>query len=207
MSPSSVVALCGGFGMASDATILVTGLTEGDAAAADALLPLVYRDLHAAAEALLRGERSGHTLQPTALVHEAYLRLVDQSRVNWAGRTHFCAVAAEAMRRVLVDHARGRGRLKRGGDRERVPLDPGALGTPDGVDTLELDDSIRALQAVNERAARVVVMRYFGGLSTAEAAAALGVSDATVEREWRFARAWLFDRLSGGRGKDRHGPG
>ncbi len=188
--------------MAGEATILVTDLAEGNASAADALLPIIYGDLHAAAAALLRGERAGHTLQPTALVHEAYLRLVDQARVHWAGRTHFCAIAAEAMRRVLVDHARGRGRLKRGGDRDRLALDPGLLtGLADGIDTSDLDDSLTALERVNQRAARVVVMRYFGGLSIAAVAAALNVSDTTVEREWRFARAWLYDRMIGERGE------
>ncbi len=190
----------GGLGaMAGEATMLVAALAEGDGAAADALLPVVYGELHAAAEALLGRERTGHTLQPTALVHEAYLRLVDQSRVNWAGRTHFCAVAAEAMRRVLVDHARARGRRKRGGDRARVALDPGQLGAaPDGIDPVHLDDALSALERINARAARLVVLRYFGGLSIAEAAGAVGVSDTTVEREWRFARAWLLDRLGGG---------
>jgi RNA polymerase sigma factor (TIGR02999 family) len=181
---------------ASDVTGLLCRLEEGDVGAVDALLPLVYEELRDVAAAHLRRERAGHTLQATALVNEAYARLVDQTRVQWAGRTHFFAVAATAMRRVLVDHARSRGRLKRGGGGLRVPLPEDAAAAP-GPDLLELDEALELLAREHPDHARLVEIRFFGGLSMEDAASLLGVSGRTCERWWRFARAWLYARLGG----------
>jgi len=170
----------------------------GDERAAGDLMPLVYQELRGLAEAYLRRERPGHTLQPTALVHEAYLRLVDQTRVRWQDRTHFFAVAATSMRRILINHARDRARLKRGGGARRVSLseltEPGAMS--DGA-LLELDDALTRLGELDARKARVVEHRYFAGLGVEETAALLGVSPATVKRDWEFARAWLLREITG----------
>jgi RNA polymerase sigma factor (TIGR02999 family) len=163
------------------------------------LLPPVYDALRELARSRLRRERAGHTLQATDLVHEAYGRLADQSRVNWRGRTHFFAVAAQAMRRVLVDHARQRGRQKRGGGAQRVTL--GGVKAPPGSELdleelISLDRALKKLAALDERDARVVELRYFGGLTTREIADFLGVSERTVRGDWAFARAWLKKELS-----------
>jgi RNA polymerase sigma-70 factor (ECF subfamily) len=182
-----------------DATELVTDLSGGDARAADALLPLVYDELRGLAEGYLRRERPDHTLQPTALVHEAYLKLVDQRRVDWQGRTHFKAVAAQAMRRVLIDHARTQGREKRGGGWRRVPMyDAFQLGGGRGLSPHELLDALERMRTIDERQARVVELRLFGGLSGEEAARILGVSVRTVERDWKMGQAWLRRELSRG---------
>jgi RNA polymerase sigma factor (TIGR02999 family) len=173
----------------------------GDAAARDEVMRLVYPELHRRAERLLARERVGHTLQPTALISELYLRLVDQRRVDWHDRAHFFALAARMMRRVLLDHARRRGTTKRGAGKQ-VPLDlvgdvaadVAALAAPD----LEaLDEALERLAALDQTAAAVVELRFFGGLSVEETAAALEVSTATVGRQWRAARAWLHARLVG----------
>ncbi len=164
------------------------------------LLPLVYDELRRLARSYFRRERADHTLQATALVHEAYERLADQSRVDWRGRTHFFAVAAQVMRRLLVDHARQRGRRKRGGGEQRVTLE-GLAGSPAGsgldlVELIALDRALTQLAALDAREAQVVELRYFGGLTTAEIASFLHVSERTVRNDWGHARAWLKEKIS-----------
>ncbi len=187
---------------AGEVTQYLEALSAGDSGASERVLEMVYAELRSLADAHLRGERVGHTLQPTALVHEAWMRLVDQSRVQWEGKAHFLGVAALAMRRVLVDHARARGRDKRGGGAERVPLQSDlADAFHVDLDLLALDEGLRELQRHSERAARVVELRFFAGLSEDEAAHVLGVTRPTVTRDWRAARAWLSDWM--GRGEAR----
>ena len=187
--------------MAGEVTQLLERLAGGDGSAVERILPLVYRDLHGLAAAFLREERPGHTLQPTALVHEAYLRLVDQ-RTEWKDRTHFFAIASQAMRRVLVDHARTRNRGKRGGGRVRAIVDADMVFADDPAeDILALDDALTRLTSISPRGARIVEMRCFAGLTIEQAAGLLGVSDSTVEREWRHARAWLHRTLGDGAGE------
>lgn len=181
-----------------DVTQLLLGLADGDARASDDLLPLVYDELKRLARHHLEAERVDHTLQATALVHEAYLRLVDQDRVQWRNRSHFVAIGAQAMRRILVDHARGRRRLKRGGvGRRRLCLDQAIelAAVEEQTDLLALDEAMVRLAAEHPDKVRVVEMRFFGGLTTDETAAVLGVTSRTVERHWQFARAWLFRAL------------
>jgi RNA polymerase sigma factor (TIGR02999 family) len=168
--------------------------------ASSRLLPIVYDELRRLAASYLRRERPGHTLQPTALVHEAFLRLVDQERVDWQGQTHFFAVAAQAMRRVLVDYARRRRRAKRGGGWLRVPLDDALdLGDGQGLaleDVLALDQALTRLSELDPREARLVEQRFFAGRTLAEAAEELGVSLRTAESDWAHAKAWLSRELS-----------
>lgn len=181
-------------------TQLLRKWSEGDRAALDRLLPLVYDELHRQAARLMRRQVPGHTLQTTGLVHEAYLRLVDQKNVPSESRAHFFGVAAKAMRSILVDHARAQRAAKRGGAAARLPLeDAGEIAekTP-AVDVLALDEALSRLAELDSRKSRLVELRYFGGLSLEEAAAALGVSLATVKREWTTARAWLKRELSPG---------
>jgi RNA polymerase sigma-70 factor, ECF subfamily len=181
-----------------DVTKVLEEIRNGDERAADRLLPLVYDEFRALARHYLAQERGNHTLQPTALVHEAYMKLVDQSRVDWQGRSHFFAVAAQAMRRILVDHARSRQREKRGGGRARVVLDEAvALSPQKDEDVIALDEALERLAALDPRQAKVVELRFFGGLSVEEVAHALGVSKRTVEGDWTFARAWLSRELRG----------
>lgn len=175
-------------------TRLLDRVTRGDAAAADALMPLVYNELRALAQSYLLRERADHTLEATALVHEAYIRLVDQRQADWQDRTHFFCMAAEMIRRILVDHARGRAAAKRGGGRRRLTLSEGvdlADNDEEGIDLLALEDAMNELAKHNKRQARVVELRFFGGLSVEETAVALKVSERTVKADWRFARAWL----------------
>jgi RNA polymerase sigma-70 factor, ECF subfamily len=173
--------------------------THGDRGALDQMLPLVYAELRRLAAHYLSRERAGHTLQPTALVHEAYLRLVDQRQADWRNRAQFLGLAAGMMRRILVNHARDRAAAKRGGDVERVSLS--LVEAPSGgstdVDLVALEDALQGLAALDPRKGRVVELKFFGGLTIAEIAEVLQISGATVEREWSFARAWLFDAIEG----------
>jgi RNA polymerase sigma factor (TIGR02999 family) len=170
---------------------------QGDAQARDDLLPLVYAELRAQAARCMRRERREHTLQPTALVHEAYVRLVDQARVSWQNRAHFFGLAAEMMRRILVDHARKHHAAKRSGAVMRVPWNDRVGATPPlDCELLLLDEALAELAERDPRQARVVELRYFGGLSEQEAAEVLTVSRATVTRDWNVARAWLFRRMT-----------
>ena len=170
---------------------------DGDERAAERLLPLVYQELRALAESHLKNERPDHTLQATALVHEAYLRLVDPKRVQLHNREHFFALAARAMRRILIDHARRHRTPKHGGDHGKVSLDnvPTLAGEPD-VDFVALDEALDRLAEANPRCVQVTEMRYFAGMSVSEVAAVLDVSESTVERDWRVARAWLYRELT-----------
>lgn len=180
----------------------VTGLLRawsgGDERARDELLPLIYRELRRRAAAHLRRERQGHSFQPTALVHEAYLRLVEQ-KVPWQNRAHFFGLASEMMRRILVDHARGRKRGKRSGGWSRVELDEAvAISEQRDIDLVLLDQALQELSGLDPRHARIVELRFFGGLTLEETAEVLGVSPATVKRDWSLARTWLYRRLKGG---------
>jgi RNA polymerase sigma factor (TIGR02999 family) len=182
-----------------DVTQLLQAWSRGEESALDKLVPLVYRDLHLRARRCMAGEREEHSLQTTALIHEAYLKLVGPSPVDWESRGHFFAVAARVMRRILVDHARARRSLKRGGEGRPVELDEELLvaGGPDR-DLVSLDDALQALAAVDERKVRVVEMRFFGGLSVAETAEFLGVSPQTVLRGWKLAKVWLLREMKRG---------
>jgi RNA polymerase sigma factor (TIGR02999 family) len=181
----------------SEVTTILAAIEQGDPRAASELLPLVYDELRKLAAARLACEKPGHTLQPTALVHEAYLRLVGDGRPrDWNSRGHFFAAAAEAMRRILINRAREKHRLKRGGGRARVDLDALAdpVTAPD-ADLLELDDALDRLAGTNPQAAELVKLKFFAGLTLHEAAVALGVPARSADRLWAFARAWLIDAL------------
>jgi len=169
---------------------------SGDAAAADDVMRAVYQELHRMADRYLRSERVGHTLQPTALVHEAYLRLVDQTQVSWQNRAHFFGVAAQMMRRILVDHARTKQRDKRGGHATRVPLeDAMELTVGKAADLVALDAALESLSLFDPRKGRVIELRFFGGLSVEETAEVLQVSPQTVMRDWKLAKAWLYSEI------------
>jgi RNA polymerase sigma factor (TIGR02999 family) len=180
-------------------TELLLELSGGNRTVVDELIPFLYAELKRIAAAQLRAERPGHTLQPTALVHEAYLKLVDQRQVNWQNRAHFFGVAAQVMRRILMDYAKGRARAKRGGDVHKTSLDEALVVSYDrAYELVEIDQALGRLEALDRRQAQVVEMRFFGGLSVEETAEALGVSAPTVKREWAMARAWLHRELSCG---------
>ncbi|MEM9595770.1 MAG: ECF-type sigma factor [Acidobacteriota bacterium] len=184
-----------------DVTQLLLEWGDGDRDAFDQLMPVVMAELRRRADAYMRRERRGHTLQPTALIHEAYLRLVDQRRVHWRNRSQFFGVAAQMMRRVLVDHARAQGADKRGAGVEQLTLIeaidvPAGAGGADGIDLLALDLALDRLARLDPRQAKVVELRYFAGLSLDETAEALGVHHATVSRDWRDAKAWLYRALA-----------
>jgi RNA polymerase sigma factor (TIGR02999 family) len=181
-------------------TELLVRWREGDPAALGELMPLVYDELRRLAARHMRGERPGHTLQTSALVNEVYLRLAGQEGMQWQNRAHFFAVAAQAMRRLLVDHARRRGSRKRGGDAGRVALDEGAVVVSDEypAEVVALDDALARLAEVAPRKSRLVELRFFGGLSIEETAEVLNVSPGTVMRDWTFAKAWLRKEISGG---------
>ena len=184
---------------AGDATLMLQRLAGGDSTAVDELLPLVYQRLRALAGSYFQGQPSDQTLQPTALVHEAYLKLVNQANATWESRAHFFALAATAMRQILQDRARRRRTAKRGGDWERVSLDN--VPTPVGgsmVDLVALDDTLTRLSELDARQCRIVELRFFGGLTVPEIAHVLDVSTRTIEKEWRRIRAWLSRELSGG---------
>jgi RNA polymerase sigma factor (TIGR02999 family) len=179
-----------------DVTQLLDDLSAGKEHAFDDLMPLVYRELRRQAAGYLRRERQNHTLQPTALVNEAFLKLVQQRNVRWQNRAHFFGVAAQAMRRILVDHARTQRREKRGGDAAKVTLDDAVIGAQSrSIDLLALDQALERLGQLDERQVRVVELRFFGGLSVEETAEVIGISTATVKREWSMARAWLHSQL------------
>ena len=180
-------------------TQLLVAWGDGDEAVLDQIIPLVHRELQQIARRCMGGERRGHSLQPTALVNEAYLRLVDVQQMSWQNRAHFLAMAARLMRRILVDHARSKGYAKRGGGAAKIALDE-ALIVPNepGRDLVALDDALKALAEVDERKSRMIELRFFGGLSVEETAAVLHVSPDTVKRDWRFAKAWMQRELRGG---------
>jgi len=186
-----------------DITALLEAHSSGDSDAMDELFPLVYDELRRMAHRRMRGERSGHTWVTTALVHEAYLKLVDFDRIDWQDRNHFFAIASRVMRNVLVDYAVKRNAEKRGGDQDRVPLEEW-----DGATTVVLDDvlavhqALERLEAIDQRQVRVVECRFFGGLTIDETSDALGISSSTVGRDWRMARAWLNRELTNGDGED-----
>ncbi len=179
-----------------DITGLLVAWTDGDREALDRLAPLVYQELRRLAESYLRRERPGHTLQPTALAHEAYIKLVDQRNVNWRNRAHFFGIAAQTMRRILVDHARARLAEKRGGDGVKLSLDEAFDVSDQRADQLvALDEALKTLAELDPQKSRVVELKYFGGMTLEETAEVLGVSRATIIREWRMAKAWLYGEL------------
>jgi RNA polymerase sigma factor (TIGR02999 family) len=180
----------------SDVTALLSELTRGNPEAGTKLIPLVYDELRRMANGYMRRERTGHTLQATALVHEAYLKLLGQHSVDWQNRAHFFGIAAHLMRRVLIDHARGHVRDKRGGGAEAVPLEEDLVFSAEkSADFLELDSALERLAAIDARQAKIVEMRFFGGLTVEETAEVLGISAKTVKRDWTVAKAWLHGEL------------
>ncbi|MGH9937304.1 MAG: sigma-70 family RNA polymerase sigma factor [Blastocatellia bacterium] len=182
-----------------EVTQLLVAWSNGAEAALEQLMPLVYRELHRLASRHLGRERAGHTLQTTALVHEAYLRLVDQKEANWQSRAHFFAVAAQMMRRILVDHARARRFAKRGAGARRVSLDEAMVVSDErAADVVALDEALNALAEFDERKSRMVELRFFGGLSIEETAEVLGVSPGTVMRDWTLTKAWLQREINRG---------
>ena len=185
--------------VSQDVTRMLREWGDGNADALEGLMPLVYDELRKQAGRFLRKERPGHTLQTTALIHETYLKLVDQREANWASRTHFFAISARLMRRILIDHARKKHRDKRGGsDAVRVTLDESVvlLDEQQNIDLIALDQALDRLSAIDEQQVRVVELRYFSGLSLEDTAAALNVSRTTVVNDWRMARAWLHRELT-----------
>jgi RNA polymerase sigma-70 factor (ECF subfamily) len=182
---------------ARDVTILLRAWGGGDKQALDRLTPLVYHELHQIAGRLMAGQRPNHTLQATALVNEAYVRLVDGREASWQDRAHFFALCARAMRRILIDHARARASEKRGGGQVALELDEALAAAPAReINLLELDDALNRLAELDPRKSQVVELRFFGGLNLEETAEALKVSTKTVQRDWDLARAWLFGELS-----------
>ena len=181
-------------------TQVLNRLVAGDSAAASQLAPVLYGELHALAERIMRDQAADHTLQPTALIHEAWMKLVGSSERSVESRAHFAALAALAMRSVLVDHARRKGAEKRGGAAERVALDTAQIGfEAPSVDLLELDEALTTLCAMDGELGRIVELRFFAGMSVEETAAVLGVSEATIARRWRVARMWLWNELNAAR--------
>ena len=179
-----------------DVTVLLAELKKGNEDAASKLIPLVYAELRRLAASYMRRERSDHTLQPTALVNEAYLKLVEQRSVNWQSRAHFFGIAAQVMRRILVDHARGHLRDKRGGGQERVPIDEALIFAPEqSSELIKLDEALDRLTQLDPRQGRIVELRFFGGLNVDQTAEMLGISPKTVKRDWSMAKAWLHGEL------------
>lgn len=180
-----------------EVTQLLLDWGNGDKAALDKLVPVVYQELRRLAGYYMRRERPGHTLQTSALVNEAYMRLVDYKQMHWQSRAHFFAVAAQAMRRILVEHARKRHFAKRGGGAVQVSLDEAAtVSEKQAADLIALDDALTGLEAIDPRKSRIVELRYIGGLNIEETAEVLGISPATVQREWRSAKAWLYRAIA-----------
>lgn len=183
--------------MPEEITQLLLAWNQGDQTARDALLPLIYDELRRQARGYLRRERPDHTLQPTALVHEAYLRLIEPQQMNWQNRAHFFGIAARLMRQILINHAESRRAAKRGGDTERISLgDVAQLADTQAVDLLELHEALRQLEQIDPPQGQIVELRYFSGLTIEEVAAVMNLSPATVKREWSTARAWLRRALS-----------
>lgn len=191
--------LCGAMSVSSshEITSMLRAWCDGDPRALDSLMPLLYRELHQAAHRQMLGERSGHTLQTSALVNEVYLRLVGLQEVSWQNRAHFLAVCAKLMRQILIDYARTRRRLKRGGGVQELSIDSNLVvfGQP-RVDLLALNDALNSLATFDERKSKVVELRFFGGLTAEETAEALGLSVETVHRDWKVAKVWLLRELS-----------
>lgn len=186
-----------------EVTQLLLDWGNGDRAALDKLVPVVYQELRRLARHYMRRERPGHTLQTSALVNEAYMRLVDYEHMRWQSRAHFFAVAAQAMRRILVEHARKRHFDKRGGSAIRVSFDEAAIvSEKQAADLIALDDALTSLEAIDPRKSRIVELRYIGGLNIEETAEALSISPATVQREWRSAKAWLYREIKQGETAD-----
>ena len=181
----------------SDINRLLERMRDGDSAASDEIVPLLYEELRSIAGRCLKSERQGHTLQPTALVHEAFLKLVNQSKANYSSRGHFMAIAAMVMRRILVNHAERRGAAKRGGGAARIPLDTGMGATtePD-LDLVALDEAMNKLAQRDARKAKVVEQRFFAGIEMSQIAENLGVSLSTVKRDWEYARTWLMREIA-----------
>lgn len=173
-------------------------LTDGNMEVVNQIYPYIYDELRRLAGSYLRRERSDHTLQPTALVHEAYMKLIDQKQVQWQNRAHFFGIAAQVMRRILMDHARKHNAEKRGGDADKMPLEEEILVVSHdrSAELIALDDALQALAAIDPQKAKIVELRYFGGLSIEETAEALGVSVPTINRQWRMAKAWLYGQLA-----------
>jgi RNA polymerase sigma-70 factor, ECF subfamily len=183
--------------MPKDVTVLLNKISEGDNSAPERLLPLVYDELRKLASGYLKNERPDHTLQATALVHEAYLRLVDWENVSWQNRNHFFSVSAQIMRHILVDHARSKKAEMHGGNLQKLALDEAiSFSNSKEVDLVDLDDALIELAAFKERHAKIVELRFFAGLTLEETAQTLDISTKTVSREWNFAKAWLFRRLN-----------
>jgi RNA polymerase sigma factor (TIGR02999 family) len=183
-------------GSSRDATQKLLDWRIGRQEALDQLMPLVYDELHRLAERYLRRERPDHTLQPTALVHEAYLQLVDQANIRWENRAHFFGIAAHLMRQILVQHARSHQRLKRGGGERKLSLDDTVgLSNDRDVDVIALDDALTSLAAISPQQSQIVELRFFGGLTIEETAEVLGVSPMTVKNKWNLARAWLYSQI------------
>jgi len=185
----------------ADVTVLLAQFVDGDQQAASQLVPLVYSELRQMAARYMRRERVDHTLQTTALVHEAYLKLVEQTHAGWKSRAHFFAVAAQVMRHILIDHARGHLREKRGGGQPVIQLDEGLVFSPEqSSELLQVDAALRRLAELDPRQGKIVELRFFGGLTVEETAAVLGISPKTVKRDWSVAKAWLHGELKQGHG-------
>jgi len=184
-----------------DVTVLLAQLTKGNEEAGAKLIPLVYAELRRLAASYMRRERVDHTLQPTALVHEAYLKLVEQRSVDWQGRAHFFGIAAQVMRRILIDHARGYLRDKRGGGQKPVPIDEALVFAPEqSMELVKIDQALEQLTKLDPRQAKIVELRFFGGLTVEQTADVLGISEKTVKRDWSMAKAWLRGELKASHG-------
>lgn len=183
---------------AHDITRMLIELTDGNTEVVNQILPHIYDELRKLASSYLRRERSDHTLQPTALVHEAYMKLIDQKKVRWQNRAHFFGIAAQVMRRILLDHARKHKADKRGGEAEKLPLEEEILvvSHEKSAELIALDDALEALAAIDPQKAKIVELRYFGGLSIEETAEVMGVSVPTINRQWRMAKAWLYGQIA-----------
>ncbi len=184
-------------GNTEEVTALLTESTKGNREALDKITPLVFDELHAIASSFLRKERTDHTLQTTALISEAFLKMVDQTRVTWKGKAHFMAISAQAMRRILVDHARANKRIKRGGGRKKLELDEALYVSEQTASfMLDLEEALEKLEKIDEQQSQIVTMRFFGGMTMQEIADELGLSKRTVEAEWTMIRAWFRRELS-----------